>query len=169
KAWHRLVGSAVEHAAQQYLAPDSETPVVSFKDLFIKQEEDDEESASLSDVLGIFADGWPPDAPKNWIPTKPGEDYDPKFTPSDVAAIANKTGEWATEDDRQVASTLRDVLFPRVPVQQAVDARAVTKRLKPHLNEPVRRGDRTMILKSVTDTHTKRSLFYVDVKLDEQH
>ncbi|MBV8894132.1 MAG: hypothetical protein JO266_19540 [Acidobacteria bacterium] len=167
KAWHRLVGSAVEHAAQQYLAPDSETPVVSFKDLFIKQEEDDEESASLSDVLSIFADKWPlNEPPANWTLTKPGEDYDWKFTPSDVAAIANKTGEFAKEDERQAASTLRDVLFPRVPLQQAIDARSVTKRLKPHLNEPVRRGDRTLILKSVIDTHTKCSLFYVEAKDD---
>ena len=45
--WWRLVGSAVENAAK--LAGQE----LDFQKLFITQEEDDEESASLADVLEV--------------------------------------------------------------------------------------------------------------------
>ena len=53
KMWWRLVGSAVENAAK--LAGQE----LDFQKLFITQEEDDEESASLADVLEVLVKKWP--------------------------------------------------------------------------------------------------------------
>ena len=48
KMWWRLVGSAVEHAAK--LTGQE----LDFQQLFLAQEEDDEESASLADMLEVL-------------------------------------------------------------------------------------------------------------------
>ena len=53
KMWWRLVGSAVENAAK--LAGQE----LDFQKLFLTQEEDDEESASLADVLDVLVKKWP--------------------------------------------------------------------------------------------------------------
>ena len=53
KMWWRMVGSAVEFAASQI------GHELDFKTLFIEQEADDEESASLADVLEILDKWWP--------------------------------------------------------------------------------------------------------------
>ena len=66
KMWWRLVGSAVENAAK--LAGQE----LDFQKLFIAQEEDDEESASLADVLDVLVKTWPDE-----------------FTASDVAGMIN--------------------------------------------------------------------------------
>jgi hypothetical protein len=51
--WWRLVGSAIEYAAS--LAGEQ----IEFQKLFLKQEEDDEDSTSLADVLEILVKKWP--------------------------------------------------------------------------------------------------------------
>ena len=66
KMWWRLVGSAVENAAK--LAGQE----LDFQKLFVTQEEDDEESASLADVLEVLVKKWPD-----------------QFTASDVAGMIN--------------------------------------------------------------------------------
>ena len=53
KMWWRLVGSAVENAAK--LTGHE----LDFQKLFIAQEEDDEESASLADMLEVLVKKWP--------------------------------------------------------------------------------------------------------------
>ena len=53
KMWWRLVGSAVENAAKLV------GQELDFQKLFITQEEDDEESASLADVLDVLVKKWP--------------------------------------------------------------------------------------------------------------
>jgi hypothetical protein len=82
KMWWRLVGSAVEHAAK--LAGHE----LDFQKLFITQEEDDEDSASLADVLEVLVKKWPE-----------------QFTASDVAGMINN--QYPNEDE----STLRDYLL----------------------------------------------------------
>jgi hypothetical protein len=61
KMWWRLIGSALEHAAKlldQELAQDT-WQELDFQTLFLTQEEDDEESATLADVLQILKKRWP--------------------------------------------------------------------------------------------------------------
>ena len=75
KMWWRLVGSAVEHAAERI------GQKLDFKDLFIVQEEDDEELASLGDVLDILAKKWPKG-----------------FSPLSLAKMVNDPQEYESED-----------------------------------------------------------------------
>src|SRR5208282_3089064 len=58
KMWWRLVGSAVEHAAKLHNTNPEDK--IDFRNLFIKQEEEeDEESLSLTDALEIIWRKWP--------------------------------------------------------------------------------------------------------------
>ena len=84
KMWWRLVGSAVEHAAELI------GQKLDFKNLFITQEEDDEESASLADVLDILVKKWPKG-----------------FSPLELAKMVNDPQEYERED----AQTVRDFLL----------------------------------------------------------
>jgi hypothetical protein len=155
KTWWSLIGRPVEFAAQQHQKhveglvmdahPSCPPKSINFKDLFLVQEEDDEESASLADALAILADNWP----KNEM-----------FQAVDVAKLANATGEWANE--RESAMTLREFLFPKLPQNQAVSAKATGKRLKRHVDEPVPRNGETLSLKETRNPHTKCLNFYVD-------
>ena len=125
KVWWRLVGSAVEHAAEQHAAacasPDDaaeqhDDPFASpadaswnkdclpqkiaFKALFLRQEEDDEESSSLADALGALADKWPNAA---------------NFNARDVATMVNDRSEYATDAAVQQNQILRELLYPNAP------------------------------------------------------
>ena len=79
KMWWRLVGSAVENAAK--LAGQE----LDFQKLFVTQEEDDEESASLADVLDVLVKTWPD-----------------QFMASDVAGMINNP--YPNEDERRCES-----------------------------------------------------------------
>jgi hypothetical protein len=105
KLWWRLVGSAVEDAAA--LAGHDE---VDFQDLFITQEEDDEESASLADALDVMAKEWPK-----------------TFLAKDVATLINT--EYPDEDGRLV----REFLLPKASPKQMFSAKTVGRLLKRHL------------------------------------
>src|SRR5262249_3456686 len=83
KMWWRLIGSAVENAAQ-FVGQE-----LDFRKSFIEQEEDDEDSATLADVLEVLVKKWPD-----------------QFTAGDVAEMINIP---YPEEDEQ---TLRDFLLP---------------------------------------------------------
>jgi len=146
KGWWRLVGSAVEQAAKQHfdhvkaLAMDATAgcgpEVISFKDLFLSQEDDDEENASLADALAALGAKWPEQA---------------AFRSSDLATILNNRSEYAVNTDKECASTVREFLFPKTPSNQDVSAKSVGKALKRHVGEPVKAGGRTLILKEWRD------------------
>jgi len=134
KLWWRLVGSAIEHAVS--VAGGS----LDFQELFLSQEADEEESASLADALAaLAANEWPQ---PNGAPKKTGA-----FQAADVARIVNDQSDYRLEDERQCSATVREFLFPTAPPGQTVTAKSVGKRLKRHIGEPVRQGDRTLILK----------------------
>jgi hypothetical protein len=118
KVWWRLVGSALEHGAG--LAGHE----IDFQDLFLEQDEDDEDAASLADCLAILQARWPNG-----------------FKAADVAGLAN---------DRfsESGSAVFDLLFGQVPANFEATPKAVGKRLKNHLDEPVWHGERTLTLKA---------------------
>jgi hypothetical protein len=134
KMWWRLVGSAVEHGAELV------GHKLDFKSLFIVQEEDDEESASLADVLDVLAKQW-----------------SKEFTAKDVAELINS--EYPDEDQQMV----RDYLLPGTPSHHMFSAKTVARLLKRHLDEPVRSGARTLALRSQEDKHTKMRSYHVHV------
>jgi hypothetical protein len=136
KMWWRLVGSAVEQAAG-LTGQD-----LDFQKLFIDQEGDDEESASLADVLEVLARQWPV-----------------QFSAKDVAAMINNP--YPSDDE----STVREFLLPGALPGHMFSAKAVARLLKRHLDEPVRSGERTIVLRSQEDKHSKtRAYSVVDIR-----
>jgi hypothetical protein len=125
KMWYRLVGSAVEHAAM-LANPDCE---VDFQKLFLARDEEDEDSTSLAEALAIMAYKWPL-----------------SFDANEVARVVND------EKDAQ-GGTLREFFYPGAPPKIAVTPKSVGKRLKSHLDEPVKHGEHTLILRREEDLH----------------
>jgi hypothetical protein len=128
KTWWRLVGSAIEHAAS--VAGIS----IDFRHLFLNQEEDEEETASLTDALGALAHKWPRET---------------KFLAADVARMVNDRSEFTPDEERQRCET--QFLFPNLQPNHIVTAKAVGKRLKRHVGEPVKLGDETLVLRDWRD------------------
>lgn len=133
KAWWRLIGSAVEHAAG--LAGQK----VDFQKLFLSQEEDDEDSASLADALAVMERRWT------------------KFKASDVADLINRRDADASleldtlREMNRDSVTLRDFLFGHAPAGFVATPKSVGRRLKAHVDEPVRSSERTLILRTRQD------------------
>ena len=139
KLWWRLVGSAVEHAAR--LLEDQPGPV-DFSKLFLDQEDDDEETADLATALAILAEDWPT-----------------TFRASDLTDFINNNS------NNPRAASLREWLFGKTPATFAASAKAVGKRLKRHLDSPVRCGDNTLTLRSITD-RTDQTSYFINRKRD---
>jgi hypothetical protein len=172
KTWWHVVGSAVENAAQQHVKLYHDavaatvmgadpTPLdagairpmtINFRDLFLVQEEDDEESASLGDALAALAGKWPDGA---------------NFKSADIAKLINNRSEYQIDSDKECAATAREFLFPNQPLSQDVSPKSVTKMIKRHIGEPVKSGKRTLVLKTGEDAHTKTVTFHVLVKKEE--
>ena len=155
KDWWHVCGSAIESAAKEHAAhvkgnvmdgnPKCPAREVSFKDLFISQEEEEEDSGSLAAALGALTAKWPPET---------------VFQAAEVAKFINPPTEFPGGEPDLI---LREYLFPALPPGQAVGAIAVAKRLKNHVGEPVPNGAETLILKSTKDGHTKTAGYYISV------
>jgi len=92
-----------------------------FQSLFLTQEEDDEDAASLAEALVVM------------------DKIGPTFKATDVVELVNEASPNGV--------TLRDFLFPGAPSGYIATPKAVGKRLKSHIDEPVRNGDRVLTLK----------------------
>jgi hypothetical protein len=134
KTWYRLVGSAVEYAAK-LANPDYE---VDFQKLFLTSDDEDEDSTSLADALAIMAKQWP--------------------VTSDAAEVARLVNDQANQD----GAALREFLYPGAPTFYATSPKSVAKRLKKHLDEPVKCGERTPILRRMEDLHNKTWRYSVE-------
>jgi hypothetical protein len=160
KRWWRLIGSAVEHADRQAPPPKDQKgdrEPLDFQKLFLAQEEDEEESGSLADALAILERQWPKGH---------------TFKASDVVALLKKTqpgdgdnGCEPTPDARE----LREVLFPNA--QHDPSTKSVGRRLKRHIDEPVRHGKRTLTLRGERDVSggsKDAKNYYIEVKLSDE-
>jgi hypothetical protein len=142
KMWWRLIGSSVEHAAKLHAAnrPEKDHTEVDFQKLFVaKEEKEDEDSISLADALGAMAEEWPNG-----------------FHAADVAELINRNSY------DQVTLTVRGFLYPAAPAWFVATPRSVGNQLAKHVDDPVKSGDRTLILRKKEDTTgpTKGSLTY---------
>jgi hypothetical protein len=136
KTWWRLIGSALEHAVGLI------GHELDFQKLFIAQESDDEESASLADVLEIMLRLWPGG-----------------FEAQEMAEVINDL-----QNRDEDAQTLRDFLLPGVLAERAFSAKSVGHALKKHKDGPVRsEKGRTVVLRSEMDTHTKKLVYKVKI------
>lgn len=154
KMWQRMVGSAIEHAAQlvvegtppgTYEPDDRAKPTpISFADMFLAGEDEDDDSASLADALAILSREWPT-----------------TFDAKDVAELANNQID-------PKGATLRDFLHQgaSTPPGHVTTAKSVGRLLKRHLDEPVTHGDRTLILRS-TRARTNSLEYYVHIAQPE--
>lgn len=161
KAWWHMIGSAVEHAANQHADhvaaavmdahPTCKPHPISFRELFLSQEADNEDTASLTDALSALATIWP---------------NEQRF---DAAAVARIINSAKCRDDSSLASNiyqhdalvLREFLFPELAASQAATPKATGKRLGRYVDDPVNWGERTLVLKTYNDKHTKDLRYFV--------
>ena len=97
-----------------------------FKVLFQEQDEEDEDAASLADALEILE-----------------KQTTEKFTAHRVAEIVNT---WSADSEM-----LRSFLFPNIREGATVNSKSVGRRLKKHTDDPVRSGERVLILRRQRD------------------
>jgi hypothetical protein len=122
KMWWRLVGSAVENAAKEA------GQQVDFQKLFQEQEDEDEDDSSLAFVLVGMKSRWPGG-----------------FKASEVCNVITSSARGEYEDVG-LGGDLRDFLFPALPHNQVPTPKAVGKRLKKHVGNPVRWEGETLAL-----------------------
>jgi hypothetical protein len=144
KMWWRLIGSAVEHAAK--LHEGDKATDVDFEKLFLTLEEtEDEDSVDLADALSAIAEQWPKGCYAN-----------------DLAEAVNNHYSFG-----QVGITLRDFLYPAALPTMHAGARSVGKQLRKHIDDPVKSGERTLVLRRKADAGgaTKGIMeYFVEIK-----
>lgn len=140
KMWWHLVGSAVEHAAKLHAAetslriaamvddpPACPPTTISFRELFLDGEADEEQTSSLATVLDVLRSMWPNG-----------------FKASDVALFAGQASEGAVE----FKAALEQASGKPLPV---ITATTVSWRLKGLKDAPVMIGDDTLTLRYQPD------------------
>jgi hypothetical protein len=132
KTWWHLIGSAVEHAAAALTGLQAERPVdqrsanlVDFAALFARMEGDDEETASLIDILDLIHTRWPE-----------------FFQAADIARFVNEP----PIDDEEIAGTLRAFLDPPGRRISQMSTISVGRRLGMIVDAPVSAENRTLKL-----------------------
>jgi hypothetical protein len=140
KRWWRLVGSAVENAAKEA------GQEVDFQKLFLEQDDEDEDDASLSAVLAGMRNKWPGG-----------------FKASDVSNVINS----CAFEDAGLGGDIRELLYPaQVSAQAIITPKSVGKRLKNHVGDPVRCGDETLALKTKKDNN--EMVYYIKATKNEE-
>jgi hypothetical protein len=135
KAWWHLVGSAIEYAAGLCV----EKPPVDFQQLFLTVEGEDEETASLAEVLQC--------ADK----LAGGKEFG-----------AAKISKWMTEDpESEDAKVLKDFFASRDGIPST---RTITAKLRNYADSPVWVGQGIWSLKKGVDKHTKTVEFHIEKK-----
>jgi hypothetical protein len=132
KTWWCLVGAAVEHSAKLI------GQELDFQKLFMAQEEDDEETASLADALTVMRRRWTM-----------------YFRANDIADLINRKDADAglpldtLREMNADGAALRDFLFGSTPAGFMATAKSVGRRLRAHIDEPVKVGDQSLVLRRV--------------------
>jgi hypothetical protein len=134
KGWWHIVGSAVEHAAEQHRlifggASKRPAEAISFKDLFIDGEADDEQALSTAAVLDVLQRRFFSDA----------------FQASDVASLILSGADLSSIDLKGALETAANKALP------TVSSVAVSWRLKAIKDRPVKVGGHTLALRFMPD------------------
>jgi len=72
--------------------------------------------------------------------------------------VAGMINNPSPNEDEQ---TLREYLLPGVQSHHVFSPKTIGRRLKQHLDEPVRSGERTLVLRSWEDKHNKMRVYGV--------
>ena len=152
KEWQNLIGSAVEHAAQivcdeihHFVAdpfPSCPPEPISFKEMFIAGEADDEETTGLSTLLVALREKW-----------RAGP-----FKASDVAEYLAPATEPPTKEAGEMLAALS--LAAGRPIKH-VSPTTVTWSLKKLINAPVQVAAEVMTLKCI-QTRSRADTFHVE-------
>jgi flagellar biosynthesis GTPase FlhF len=134
KMWYRLIGSAVENAAKQT------GNAIDFEKLFAEQDEDDEDDASLASVLVEIA-GWA----KNLAANIGATNGKALFKANDLCVNLNSTTTTTWDDPLRDAA--RTFFYPTFKADDRVSPVSLGRRLMKHVDEPVRGGEGTLILR----------------------
>jgi hypothetical protein len=123
--------------------------------LFITQEEDEEESASLGDVLEILMKKWPEKG------SGPKDLRLKGFTPLSLVNFINKPQEYETAN----ANTVREFLLAGKE-DRFISQKSIGRLLKPYIDAAVSSG---LVLRKDEDTHTRAVTYYiVNLKKDDK-
>jgi hypothetical protein len=147
KMWWRLIGSAVENAAT--LAGQQ----LDFQSLFLTQEEDDEDSATLADVLEVLMVALPKE-----------------FLAKDIAELVNASRLVGlpgndNDEERTNKKLVRDFLLPGVPADHLISAKSVGRLLRRHLDNAVMSNNGGTLVLRKRPGSGKEGVFYrVDKK-----
>jgi hypothetical protein len=93
------------------------------------QEEDDEDSASLADVLAVLVAAYPKE-----------------FLAKDVAAFLNTSRIFGVDEESSDKKLVRDYLLPGAPADHSFSAKSVGRLLRRHLDNPVKTDDGRMLV-----------------------
>jgi hypothetical protein len=144
KMWWRLVGSAVENAAK--LAGKE----LDFQTLFITQEEDDEDSATLADVLQVLLARCPRE-----------------FMAKDVAELVNASqfgGFVSNTEEASNRKLVRDFLLPGAPDDHLISTKSIGRLLRRHLDNAVSSDNGDMLVLRKREGSGKAVFYRVDKK-----
>jgi hypothetical protein len=154
KLWERLVGSAVEHAAG--LAGQK----IDFSELFHAADEEDEEEISLAAVLNTMSKLWP--------------DVTPLFMAQDLCDAINdkkifdqqqnclRSMYTLKDEDRE---ELRSLFCPTFAANRPAASKSVGQYLNQHIDDPVCRGGKTLILRSIENPNGNGKFYKVEAKI----
>jgi hypothetical protein len=154
KLWWRIIGAAVEHAAQCEAATDpdrGEIPdqVLDFGSLFINQDSEDEDATSLWEMLEAMH------CAMNAYARSVGRQVN-DFKASDVAYVLNKmTGN-------ENVPIIRSFLFPDREPSSPVSSKSVSKQLRKYVDTPVKQEKRILVLRAESDPHDEVLRFQVE-------
>ena len=148
KMWWHLIGSAVEHAARLaaeevhwFVAdkhPTCPATKISFKEMFLAGEKDEEQTSSLATVLDLLKNKWL---------------YG--FKASDVSSYAGQADMGAIE----FKAALEQASGKMLPI---ITPTAVSWRLKALVDAPVLVGERVLVLRYAADKSKNDALFPVE-------
>jgi hypothetical protein len=172
KDWWRLCGSAVEHGARQhcnmsFLYEGLPRPQpISFRQEFLFQEDEEEEGASLGEMLSALDDQWPKGEVFKAVDVAKLINGESRIKHPEAPVTEEKQARYDADSatEKRCSEALSELLFPdHRGRKQEVSAPLVGKRLRNHLRNPVRFNGRTLTLIGNPDTHTKEISYYVRV------
>jgi hypothetical protein len=140
KMFQRVIGSALEYAAECSKGLINGATEISFKDMFLAQEDSDDDTVGLVDLLCIQNRRWPN-----------------KVQAVDIVTFLIQHRHYQPGDaSYEDAAVIRNFLFPGLKDGTQPSARWLGSRLSAYKDTPVRLGDDVLTLRMETDKHNTR-------------
>ena len=147
KTWFHLVGSAIEHAARQHAKNDLDAVEISFREIFLEGEADDEQSDALATVLSTLRKKWP-DGFKS-------SEVSAFIKAADVSVFADEADQDETEFKAALEQTSGKAM-------RDVSPTALTWRLKALRDAPRDIDGKRLVLRYTADTSRHGGDFRVE-------